>query len=74
MARERTFIATVQIVIHPSEQCQTVGDAEDYFSALLTDNNSVLDWSYLKIGAQICYPSDVFVDPDTYFEGEIFGY
>ena len=68
---QQVYMATVQIIIDPSENISSQGEAEDFFTALLTDNNAVLDWSYLKVGGQYMYPVEVLVD-DNYQEGGAF--
>lgn len=57
-----TYIATVQIIIHPNEEIHSKPQACDWFSGLLSDNEKVIDWQYLKIGNQICSPTEYYMD------------
>lgn len=74
MAKE-TFIATVQIVIHPDENIENESAACDWFSGLLSENlteeGKVLDWQYLRLGGHQLTPSKILVD-ESYEEGEAF--
>lgn len=74
MALKETYIATVQIVINPAvADIQSESEACDWFSGLLTENEQILDWSYLKIGSQFLSPKEIFVDPEKYEEGSACG-
>jgi len=66
-----TYIATVQIVVQPSEKLDSEAAAMDWFSGLLSENPKVLDWQYLKLGGQRLGPAAIYVDTD-YAEGEAF--
>jgi hypothetical protein len=66
----RTFIATVQIIISPDAGVTSEAEAADWFSGLLSDNEQVFDWSYLKVGGQYLYPTSIQVDPKNYQEGQ----
>lgn len=68
--KKTTYIATVQIVISPGAGVESEAEAADWFSALLSDNDQVFDWGYLKIGGQYLYPKSIEVDPEDYEEGE----
>lgn len=61
MAKE-TYIATVQIVVNPNENLDSVGQACDWFSGLLSENEKISDWSYLKMGEQYLYPTKIVVE------------
>jgi hypothetical protein len=71
-----TFIATVQIVIHPNQNIKSEIEACDWFSGLLSERlrheeQIILDWAYLKMGGQFLYPQEVLIS-DDYEEGELF--
>ena len=66
----RTFIATVQIIISPDAGVTSESEAADWFSGLLSDNNQVFDWGYLKVGGQYLHPTSIHVDPENYEEGQ----
>ena len=75
MAKE-TYIATVQIVIHPDQDISSDGEAADWFSALLSEHltyneKMILDWQYLKVGGQRMGPEEILVN-DDYEEGDAF--
>ena len=65
-----TYIATVQIIISPDAGVSSEAEAADWFSGLLSDNDQVFDWSYLKVGGQNLYPTSIQVDPENYEEGQ----
>jgi hypothetical protein len=67
----RAYIATVQVLIQPSA-ATTEAEACDWMSGLLSENTQVLDWQYLRLGGQRLTPSETFVNPETYKEGEAF--
>jgi hypothetical protein len=66
----RTYIATVQIIIDPDAGVTNEAEATDWFSGLLSDNDQVFDWGYLKVGGQYLYPTSIQADPDNYEEGQ----
>ena len=68
----KTYMATIQILISPEEKLQSESEACDWFSGLLSENEKILDWSYLKIGGQYLSPSEKYVSEKDYEEGEIF--
>jgi hypothetical protein len=72
-----TYIATIQVVIHPDENIKTEAEACDWFSGLLTEQlqgqNKILDWSYLPVGGQFLSPVEKIVsNQDKYEEGDAF--
>jgi len=62
----RTYIATVQIIISPDEGVENEDQAADFFTELLTENEAIEDWSYLKIGNQYLYPEAISIMKGTY--------
>lgn len=66
-----TYIATVQILISPDENLESDAQACDWISGLLTDNDKILDWSYLKVGGQFLDPQEITI-PNNYEEGFVF--
>lgn len=67
---QRAYIATVQIIIKP-KAVESEGDACDWMSGLLSENEQVLDWQYLNVGGQRLTPSEKYIS-DNYEEGEGF--
>ena len=71
----KTYVATVQIVIHPKEEVDSEAGACDWFSGLLSEDlqikEKILDWSYLKMGGQFMSPTEILVE-DPYDEGDAF--
>ena len=63
----RAVVATVQILVDETDAIV----ATDGFSEMLSGNEWVLDWSYLKIGGQFMYPAEIYINKD-YEEGEAF--
>lgn len=64
---KRAVLATVQILVDEEDAIV----ATDGFSEMLSHNSWVLDWSYLKVGGQFLYPSEITIS-DDYEEGEAF--
>lgn len=69
---QKTYIATIQIVIHSNQELESEAQACDWFSGLLTEHEGILDWSYLKVGGQYLYPHERYYDLKNYEEGEAF--
>lgn len=73
MSKMKAYKATVEILLDPriiGPDADTVwkssADAADFFSELLSGNQDVLDWRYVKVGGTY----DVLqINPDTYIEG-----
>jgi len=66
MAQEK-YVATIQVLVN----ADCLGGAADGFSELLSHNEFVMDWGYLKIGGQMLVPQKVLVK-DDYQEGDMF--
>lgn len=71
------YVATLQIILDPDAvpeaPIENEAAAADAIHGLMETNRYNFDWSYLKIGAQIIGPSEIFINPDTYEEGQAFG-
>ena len=69
----KTYVATVRIMIRPESgenACETVEQACDWMSALLTENPHVLDWAYERNeDGTFDKPREIFV-PTDYVEGD----
>jgi hypothetical protein len=60
-------IATVQIVVDEKDDLRAI----DGISEMLSGNNWVIDWQYLRIGGQQLDPKEVILR-DDYEKGEAF--
>ena len=58
------LVATVQLLLNETDPSA----AADGISELLSHNDFIMDWSYLKVGGQYLKPQEAYVDED-YKEG-----
>ncbi len=60
------YVGTVSILVKAADW----PEACDAFSAILSENESVVDWGYIKIGGQRLSPTPYSLDPEVYSEGD----
>ena len=65
---EGAYLATVHILIVPGV-CENETDACTWMSNLLSENDDVLDWGYVRVGDEVSQPIPIMVH-DPYHEGE----
>lgn len=72
--KQMSYIATVQLLIVVDED-ETPEDAVTGLlsTAICDENSGILDWSYLKFGAQYLYPVHYrYLDIEQYDPGDVF--
>jgi len=65
----KTYVATIQVLVAAGSQ----GGACDGISETLSNYHEekfIIDWAYLKIGAQRLCPTQVYVNLEDYEEGD----
>lgn len=61
------FVATVQLAIKDAD----ADSVADFLSEFLGSAEGILDWSYLRFGGQMLYPTERYIAED-YQEGDVF--
>jgi hypothetical protein len=56
-----TYRAIVEITVKPG-CCSSQSDASDWFWGLLSENQEILNWEYLKVANIYLSPREVLVD------------
>lgn len=71
----KTYIATIQIIIHPDEDIGSSDEACDWITGLFSEDSQmcdrILDWGYINTNGKYGLPTEITIDSlEKYTEGE----
>lgn len=72
MSKRKLFVATLRVAIDAKACRDTVDGACDWFSALLSENKDVFDWTHGSRKGSYPFPKAIEVENENYKEGDLF--